>query len=170
MIIFLAGCGVETSKKEASADGSAPKSEKLIKVRYAQLSKAVLNIYIPFAAEHGIFKKHGIDLEAINFDNGGPEALAAVASGQAEMGSFGTPSLTGISKNIPYKIVAAPVDRQTTFVLVATPKIKTIQDLKGKVIATGGVGSGPHQALLKILEANNIKKDEVKIQAAGDIN
>jgi len=171
MMLLLAGCSAGTTSKQASkSEGAGEKSEKLIKVRYAQLSKAVLNIYIPFAVEHGIFKKHGIDLEPINFDNGGPEALAGVASGQAEMGSFGTPSLTGISKNIPYKIVAAPVDRDITFVLVATPKIKTIENLKGKVIATGGVGSGPHQALLKILEAYHIKKDEVKIQAAGDIN
>lgn len=171
LVFLLAGCGGESTSKTTTGEKETASEEKqLIKVRYAQLSKAVLNIYIPFAVEAGIFEKHGIDLETINFDNGGPEALAAVASGQAEMGSFGTPSLIGVSKDIPYKIVAAPVDREITFVLVATPEIKTVEDLKGKVIATGGVGSGPHQALLKILEANNIQKDEVKIQAAGDIN
>ncbi len=171
-IFLIAGCGKEnvSQKEQASVGNTEVKSKELVKVRYAQLSKAVLNIYIPFAAENGVFEKHGIDLEAINFDNGGPEALAAVASGQADMGSFGTPTLTGISKQIPYKLVASPLDREITFVLVATKDIKDVKDLKGKVIATGGVGSGPHQALLKILEANNIKKDEVIIQAAGDVN
>ena len=174
LFAILVGCSNQsTAQPETKAVAKTEETteeNELVKVRYAQLSKAVLNIYIPFAVENGIFEKHGIDLEPINFDNGGPEALAGVASGEAEMGSFGTPSIIGVSRGIPYKIVAAPVDKDITFVLVAREGINTIEDLKGKVIATGGVGSGPHQAFLKILETNNIKKEEVIIQAAGDIN
>ena len=119
------------------------------------------------AIEKGIFTKHGIDLQVVNFAKGGAEATAGVASGQVDMGSYGTPILTGISKGLPIKIVASPPNKRIDFVLVATNDIKSVQDLKGKTVATGALGGGNHQSFLKILAGNGVKDSEVKVVSTG---
>ncbi|GAB7388794.1 ABC transporter substrate-binding protein [Bacillaceae bacterium] len=160
--ILTAGC---VADKSADATQNDPK--KLTKVRFALLSPGVTNVHVELAVKKGIFAKNGIDLEIKNFLTGGPEALAAVAGGDVDMGIFGSPVIVGISKGIPIKDVAAPVAKEVDFQLVATNDVKTIQDLKGKTIVTGAAGSGPHVAIRKILSANNIKESEVKIVNNG---
>ncbi|REK65644.1 MAG: hypothetical protein C6P35_09740 [Cohnella sp.] len=137
------------------------------KVHFALLGASVTNVHVELAIEKGIFAKNGIELKIENFQTGGPEALAAVAGGDIDMGIFGSPVLVGISKGVPIKDVAAPVAKEVDFQLVATNDIKSIQDLKGKTIVTGAAGSGPHTAIRKILAANNIKESEVKIVNSG---
>ena len=51
--------------------------------------------------------------------------------------------------------------------LVATYDIKTVQDLKGKIVATGALGGGNHQSFLKILAGNGVKESDVKVMATG---
>lgn len=165
-ILVLVSCK-KTDVTVSKTTNNQSKEAELTKIRFANLKVGIGDMHTRLAIEKGIFKKHGIDLQIINFDKGGPEALAGVASGQVDMGSFGTPILTGISRNIPIKIVASPAIKQNPFVLVATNDIKNVQDLKGKTIATGALGGGNHQALLKILAANNINSSEVKVVATG---
>ena len=141
--------------------------EKLVKIRFANLAYGLDSIYHELATAKGIFAKYGIELQVINFVKGGPEAAAGIASGQVDMGSFGTPILTAISKGIPIKVVASPPDRKIDFVLVARPEIKRVKDLKGKTVATGALGGGNHQSLLKILYANGLTENDVKIVATG---
>src|SRR4051794_29567723 len=66
---------------------------KLIKIRYAQLAPGVANVHVDLAVEKGIFAARGIELESHRFNSGGPEALAAVAGGDIDMGNFGSPVL-----------------------------------------------------------------------------
>ncbi|HEX3048608.1 MAG TPA: ABC transporter substrate-binding protein [Bacillota bacterium] len=142
-------------------------SKKLVTIRLANLQYGLGSIPHDLAIQKGIFKKHGIDLQVINFAKGGAEAAAAVASGHVDMGSFGTPILTAISKGISIKIVASPPVKENPFVLVGKNEIKSVKDLKGKTIATGALGGGNHQALLKILYANGLTDKDVDIIATG---
>jgi NitT/TauT family transport system substrate-binding protein len=164
MVIFvIVGCS-----QKASTTGAAQGAPiQLTKIKYAQLQASLTDIHFQFAVEKGIYSKNGIDLQIINFDKGGPEALAAASSGQVDMGNFGTPILTGISKGIPIKIVGSPPITENPFVLVARKDIKSLQDLKGLTVATGALGGGSHQALLKILAVNGLKESDVKIVATG---
>ena len=143
---------------------------KLVKIRFANLAYGLDSIPHELAIEKGIFAKYGIDLQVINFAKGGAEAAAGVASGQVDMGSFGTPILTAISKGIPIKIVASPPIKKNPFVLVARPGIKRVKELKGKTVATGALGGGNHQSFLKILYANGLTEKDVKIIATGGVD
>lgn len=158
-VIGFAGCN-NTSKKTDS-------SNNLTTVRFAALTVGVGDNITNLAIEKGIYKKHGIDLKVVHFPSGGPEALAGTVSGQVDMGSFGTPILTGIAKGVPIKIVASPEIKTSPFVLVVSNDIKTVQDLKGKTVSTGAVGGGANQSFQKILEVNNIKLSDVKALTAG---
>jgi NitT/TauT family transport system substrate-binding protein len=137
----------------------------LITVRMAELG--VTNPVQDLAVEKGIFARHGIDLQVVHFIKGGAEATAGVASGQVDMGSYGTPILTGISFGLPIKIVGSPPVKSIQFELVGRPEIKSIKDLKGKVVASGALGGGSHQSILKILHGNGLAEGDVQIVANG---
>lgn len=146
-------------------DSKYPK--ELVAIRLANLSVGISSMPQQLAYEKGIFKKHGIDLKVINFIKGGAEATAGVASGQVDMGSYGSPIITGIAKGLPIKIVASPPNKRIEFVLVATNTVKKVKDLKGKIVATGALGGGNHQSFLKILAGNGLTENDVKIVATG---
>ncbi|HOJ76764.1 MAG TPA: ABC transporter substrate-binding protein [Bacillota bacterium] len=151
------------------ADGKAGSKnpQKLVTIRLANLAVGISSMPQQMALEKGIFKKHGIDLKVINFIKGGAEATAGVASGQVDMGSYGSPIITGIAKGLPIKIVASPPNKRIEFVLVATNAIKKVTDLKGKTVATGALGGGNHQSFLKILAGHGMSEKDVKIVATG---
>jgi len=139
----------------------------LVTVRFAELGAAqpVQDLGI----ETGIFARHGIDLQVVHFLRGGPEATAGVASGQIDMGSYGTPILAGISFGLPIKIVASPAVKRIPFELVARPGITSVADLRGRVVHSGELGGGSHQSVLKILAANGLGPDDVQLAAGpGD--
>jgi NitT/TauT family transport system substrate-binding protein len=142
-------------------------SKESTTIRYADLGTNTANLYQYLAVEKGIFQKHGIDLKLVSFLKGGPEVIAAAASGQVDLGGIGTPILTGISRGMPIKIVGSPPLRGQEFVLVGRSDITTLADLKGKTVGVSSVGGGQSQALKFILRANGIQEGDVKTIAYG---
>jgi NitT/TauT family transport system substrate-binding protein len=122
------------------------------------------------AQERGIFAKHGVDLQVINFVKGGAEATAGLASGQVDMGVYGSPILIGISFGLPIKLVGSPPDKGNNFELVARKGINSVKELKGKVVTSGALGGGNHQSLLRILQANGLSENDVSIVATGGVD
>ena len=148
----------------STAGSAAP---DLLPVRVANLGIGLASMTQSLAIEKGIFARHGIDLQVINFIKGGAEATAGVASGQVDMGVYGTPILTGISFGLKIRIVGSPPLKRNNFELVARKGISSVKELKGKVVTCGALGGGNHQALLKILKANGLGPDDVSVVATG---
>lgn len=97
--------------------------------------------YTPLAVaqERGYMKEEGIDLK-ITYMQAAP-SLQAVMAGSAQFSGAGSSALVAISKgNAPMKTVLALNDQVLQWV-VARPNITSVQDLKGKKIATAGVAS-----------------------------
>lgn len=160
--------GLALLAQASCAKKSTANAEKeLTTIRFANLAAGLGSAYHMLGIEHGIFEKYGIDLQVINFQKGGAEAAAGIASGQVDMGSFGTPILTGISKGLPIKIVAAPANKEMNFVLVAANDIAAVEDLKGRIVATGALGGGNHQSFVKIIEAHGLKESDINVVATG---
>lgn len=163
--ILLTACAQKGAGTSVTNAGG--KSQELTKVRFANLAVGLDSIPHMLAVEKGIFAKYGIDLQVVNFPKGGAEATAGVASGQVDMGSYGTPILTGISRGLPIKIVASPPVKDIPFVLVGKKGINSVQELKGKTVATGALGGGSHQSFLKILAGNGLRESDVKVVSTG---
>lgn len=176
MIGVIAGCGGQEEGQGNTPDntqaGASPavesnKPQETVKIRFANLAVGLASAYHELGIEQGIFSKYGIDLQIVNFTKGGAEATAGVVSGQVDMGSYGTPILTGISKGVGMKIVASPPVKENPFYLVARQGINSVEELRGKTVATGAFGGGNHQSLVKILEHNGLKESDVKVVATG---
>jgi NitT/TauT family transport system substrate-binding protein len=158
------GCGTASSTNTTTTDASG-QTQELVTVRLANLNAG--SIPQQLGDEKGIFAKYGIKLQVVQF-SGGAQAAAGTASGEVDMGSYGTPILTAISKKIPIKIVAAPPIKGQTFILVAANDIKTVADLRGKTVASGSLGGGSHQALLKILAGNGLSDQDCTVITSGN--
>jgi len=140
-----------------SSQAETQPSGGLTTIRYARLTPSLGSAYFDLALEKGFFKRQNIELKLFNFDNGGTEAMAAVAAGQIDAGGFGTPILLGIARRIPIRIVGSPPALTGEGgILVAKNGIKSVKELKGKLVAACTPGTGPHQEFLKIVKGNGM--------------
>jgi NitT/TauT family transport system substrate-binding protein len=118
--------------------------------------------------DHGVYARHGIDLQVLHFIGGGPGATVAAASGQVDMGEYGTPILIGIASGLHIKVVGSPAVKANPFELVGRTGIGSVRDLKGKTATSGVLGGGDgHQAILKILRDNGLGTDDVQLVGSG---
>ncbi len=146
-----------------AADAQAP----LTTIRFSELGVSLGDLYQQMAIDHGIYKAQGIDLQIVLFLRGGPESIAAAASNQVDMGSVGTPILTGISRGLHLKVVGAPAYRAQPFVLVARPEISSVAELKGRDVAFGEAGGGATEAAAYIFNAEKVDINSVRNVGGG---
>ena len=127
--------------------------------------------YVPpyeIADALGFLKEKGIRLEAKGDSPGGPESLAALASGSVDIAGAATPAMinaiasgakilcvmprAGISKDVNSKF----------FVLDSSP-IKTAADIKGKSIAVNTLGAHLDYTVQEYLRIHGLNKDDAKL-------
>jgi len=124
-------------------------------------------LYQRLALANGIYHKYGIDLQFVDFLQGGPEVTAAAASNQIDMGQVGTPVLTAISHGLSIRVVGSPPRKGQPFILVGRPEITDVAQLKGKLVGFSSVGGGSSQALAVILKAHGLTEADVGKIAYG---
>jgi ABC-type nitrate/sulfonate/bicarbonate transport system substrate-binding protein len=92
--------------------------------------------------ESGIFRKHGLDVEGVDF-GGGPRMKQALAAGSIEIAIGSGPELALVAKGAPELGVAAMADAPYAVVLAVLKDspIKTAADLKGRTISVSSRGS-----------------------------
>jgi len=148
--------------------GCKDKEVQLEPVRFAVLTPGASTAPLEFARDQGLFKKVGIDLQLKYFQGGGNEGNVAIASGQIEAGSYGPPVYTAIVRGLKIRILAATTKTgHKGSILVATPSIKRVEDLKGKVIATTNKSMSPYQHVQTILRAHGLSEKDFVLQPSN---
>lgn len=100
----------------------------------------------------------------IKFDSG-RDVNVAIAAGSIDFGLVGTPpGASGMAQGLPYQIyyIHDVIGESEALVVKNNSGIHSLQDLKGKMIATT-FGSTSHFSLLSALKQENIKATDVKI-------
>ena len=121
---------------------------------------------MPFfvAKERGFFREEGLDVELI--------VMQAIQTIQATLGNstqFASATGSAVSSAVrgaDIKVILAVTDRPS-FDLIVQPHITSVQQLRGKKIGTGGVGSLAEILARRILEVNGVRPEEVAILATG---
>jgi NitT/TauT family transport system substrate-binding protein len=135
-VFALAGLLVLASQ----AASPAAAQEKL------RVGKAVAEsfAFIPLdvGARHGIFKKHGVDIEITAF-GGGARLQQAMAADALDIGVSAGPELALAEKGAPVKGVAMPFGPPVYLVILVRPDsdIKSAADLKGRKINVSSIRS-----------------------------
>jgi len=127
---------------------------------------ASIDLYI--AQDRGFFRQEAIDADLVQVR--GNIAMAALLSGETHaVNNVGT-ILRAMERNdAPLKIVSMSLKRNL-FWLVARPEIKSIAELKGKVLGTTTIGGSQHLAAVRMLRKGGLDPDkDVTVMAAGDV-
>jgi NitT/TauT family transport system substrate-binding protein len=148
----------------AFAAFSAENADKVTRIRMGLAARSTTSMPFFVAKERGFFREEGLDVELI--------VMQAIQTIQATMGKslqFASATGSAVSAAVngaDIKVILAVTDRPS-FDLIAQPNITNIQQLRGKKIGTGGVGSLAEILSRRILTANNVRPEEVTILATG---
>lgn len=121
------------------------------------------------AEEEGYFKKQGLDVKQVNI-SGGTQGAQMMVSGGVDV-SYDDPITCVVSTagGVPVNVIVGGTP-SLAYLIVGGPGVKTIADVKGKLVGSSGLGlSASRLALLVGLRRFGIDADkgQVTIVAAG---
>jgi NitT/TauT family transport system substrate-binding protein len=137
-----------TAETAVSADGAA----NLTRVRMGLAARSTTSMPFFVAKERGFFREEGLEVELI--------VMQAIQTIQATMGNstqFASATGSAVSSAVTgadIRVILAVTD-QPSFDLIVQPHITSVQQLRGKKIGTGGVGSLAEILARRILQAHN---------------
>lgn len=151
LALFLHTAGIEAADK--------------MTVAYATLGPALSPGWV--TSEKRIWRKHGLDVDLV-YLGGGARSVPALLSGSIQL-FFGSDTAAYVAAIQGAKIVKLGVTMNTLgYFLMTAPEIRSIADLKGKVLGIGLGRDLPYAHLTKILRDNGIDpKTDVKILQLG---
>jgi NitT/TauT family transport system substrate-binding protein len=143
---------------------SADSPDKLTRVRIGLAARSTTSMPFFVARERGFFREESLEVELI--------VMQAIQTIQATLGKstqFASATGSAVSAAVngaEVKVVLAVTDRPS-FDLIVQPNITSVQQLRGKKIGTGGVGSLAEILTRRILLAHGVRPEEVVILATG---
>jgi len=123
--------------------------------------------YLPLfvGTRAGYFAAEGIDLQWIQVRSN--VATSALIGGELDIAASAGSAMRTATRGAPLRAIFFPYQR-CTFVLMGAPEIKTVHDLKGKVIGNSAPGSTTELAASMVLEHYGLDpKRDVKFFLAG---
>jgi NitT/TauT family transport system substrate-binding protein len=119
---------------------------------------------LPLAQKKGFFREEGLEAEVIRMSS--TVAAAALASGEADY-AIGMSALRGAIQGLPLKVVASYIQGSTQ-TLVARSDIKTVSELKGRMITIGTPGGSPDRHARLMIKHFGLEPDkDVKFASGG---
>ena len=157
LTLFLLSCVTENA---FSAD--SPANLTLVRMGLAARSTTTMPYFV--AKERGFFREEGLDVELIVMQ--AIQTIQATLGNSTQFASATGSAVASAVRGADIKVILAVTD-QPSFDLIVQPNITSVQQLKGKKIGTGGVGSLAEILARRILVAHNVRPEDVTILATG---
>jgi NitT/TauT family transport system substrate-binding protein len=132
-----------------SATGLTAQEKKLdsFTISYASVSGTRGPLWI--AKDLGLFEKYGLDGNLIYIASGVISVNALLGGTVDIIAASGSSAVGAAARGAPIAIIASL--GHISYKLIALPSIKTVQDLKGKIIGSSRIGAGSDFALQRLL-------------------
>lgn len=120
------------------------------------------------AYEGGYYKKHGLDVELVEFKSG-TDLIKAIVGGQLDSGVLGfTNAVAWASKGADLKVVGGAQHGYHAIVAREDSGIAKVSDLKGKTLASQAEGSTADTVLKGVvLKDAGLKQDDVNVMGVS---
>jgi ABC-type nitrate/sulfonate/bicarbonate transport system substrate-binding protein len=142
--------------------GSVHAADK-IRIAYSAGTSSLLFL---LAHKKGFLKAEGVDAEVIRMTGNVP--VAALVSGEIDYHTVLGTSVRAAIQGLPLRVIAA-YGEGSGWVLASRPSIRSVPELKGKVIAVGNPGSGPDTNGRIMVKHFGLEPDrDVKFVAAAE--
>ena len=151
---LASACGGTEPTGAASAGGGttsllAAKGEPLTKATVSAGSTSVNHMWARWGISHGIYRKFGLDVEAVD---GIADAVAAMASGQLQFSAAGVQTHSGAVRGAPVRAVMLTF--RDNLGLYTTRGISSLRDVAGKRIF------GPNDMIKEILRRAGVDPEK----------
>ena len=143
---------------------AADSSDKLTRVRMGLAARSTTSMPFFVAKERGFFREEGLDVELIVMQ--AIQTIQATMGGSTQFASATGSAISAAVSGADIRVILAVTD-QPSFDLIVQPSITSVQQLRGKKIGTGGVGSLAEILARRILIAHHVRPEEVTILATG---
>jgi len=132
------------------------------KVRLGWAQPAACHAPLAYAAQQGVFAKHGIDVELIDFLANGDDALTKfIASGKIDVGAgFLLGWLKPLDEGLDVRLISGTHAGCTRLLTTRTSGIKQALDLRGKTIAVAQSNGSAQQIFAVTLAKLGIDPDK----------
>jgi NitT/TauT family transport system substrate-binding protein len=135
------------------------------RVRIGVSNYNLSNLTVGVAHTRDFFKQEGIDAEIIRMNPN--VATMALVSGDVDYTTLIGSVIGANLKGAKLKMIACSQDR-TPLAFVAKPAVKSVKDLKGKIIAVGSYGSTPDIIARMVVKHFGLDPEsEIKVLALG---
>lgn len=121
------------------------------RVRFAYPAKSLNYLPVTLGRDKGIFQAEGIDLQLVLVSS--TIQVAALTTGDIDFSGAQSQVMAGAARGLPVKVVGF-LTVKPSFWLMAKPEIKSMAELKGKVIGITAIGSST-DTLSRFLVAKN---------------
>ena len=108
------------------------------RVRFAYPAKSLNYLPITMGRDKGMFQAEGIDLQMVLVAS--TIQVAALTTGDIDFSGAQSQVMAGAARGLPVKVVGF-LTIKPSFWLMAKPEIKSMADLKGKIIGITAIGS-----------------------------
>ncbi len=145
----------------------AAHAQPLKRIRVGSTTPSITTLPSEIAVKKGFFKEEGLDPEMITIRSA-DIIIKALLTDSIEYGTS-LPSLVAAAvRGLPIKVVGIMV-KKTTYVLVSHSSIRSVQELKGKVIGISSFGGASDYAVRVALKRGGLdpKKDVTILQVGG---
>lgn len=169
-VLPLAGCLIFALALPFFLEPGALQAQEKKTVRLVTVSlswNSALPLRIAIARNY--FKEQGLTVEPI-FIRGGPAAIAALISGEADFGSIGGAQavIRARARGLDMTIVGS-ISHSINYSVIGSRSAKTVADLRGKIVGVTGAGAFSEFAMRLFLKKNNLEPGkDVIIRAVGN--
>src|SRR5690349_746131 len=141
-------------------------SKDLERVRIGYSVGGLIPFPIIVAKEHRLFEQAGFDVELINIPP--TIAVTALVSGDIHYVIFAGTTLNAAVRGLPVKLVMVYNDRPL-FSLMSRPEVRSVKELKGKVLGIASLTSGESFLSRRLLKEAGVDPDrEVTLRSIGN--
>src|SRR5581483_7457279 len=135
------------------------------RVRFAYPAKSLNYLPITLGRDRGIFQAEGIDLQMVLVAS--TIQVSALATGDIDFSGAQSQVMAGAARGLPVKVVGF-LTIKPSFWLMAKPEIRSIAELKSKIIGITAIGSSTDTLARYVLTRNGLAPDrEVALIGTG---
>jgi len=125
-------------------------------IRFAYPAKSLNYLPITLGRDKGIFQSEGIELQLVLVAS--TIQVTALTTGDIDFSGAQSQVMAGAARGLPVKVVGF-LTIKPSFWLMAKPEIKSIADLKGKVIGITAIGSSTDTLARFLVSKNGLTPD-----------
>lgn len=133
--------------------GVSPASAQLKKVRFSTTGVSISELPFKVAQLRGFYREEGLEVESILIR--GAVGMQALLGGSVDYTSASGSTIAAAVRGLPVKLVFISSSKPQ-FDLISQPQIKSIQELKGKIVGISSRGGSNDLMMQMILQKNGL--------------